>query len=104
MALYICCFQAEDGIRATSVTGVQTCALPICRGGRPRQSRKGDVIEALPAAEPAAALEFRAEGHATVGRSPRWQIGRASCRERGSAERDARRPTSNTQGNYGDRE
>src|SRR5436189_3051367 len=24
-------FQAEDGIRATSVTGVQTCALPISR-------------------------------------------------------------------------
>src|SRR5437763_961779 len=24
-------FQAEDGIRDTSVTGVQTCALPICR-------------------------------------------------------------------------
>src|SRR5437763_3471757 len=23
--------QAEDGIRDTSVTGVQTCALPICR-------------------------------------------------------------------------
>src|SRR5437764_8168667 len=23
-------FQAEDCIRATSVTGVQTCALPIC--------------------------------------------------------------------------
>src|SRR5437764_3074630 len=30
--IFICCFfQAEDGIRATSVTGVQTCALPICR-------------------------------------------------------------------------
>src|SRR5207237_5864541 len=31
-------FQAEDGIRDSSVTGVQTCALPICavalRGGR----------------------------------------------------------------------
>src|SRR5437763_11335804 len=27
-------FQAEDGIRDTSVTGVQTCALPICRGSR----------------------------------------------------------------------
>src|SRR5437016_7063946 len=31
-------FQAEDGIRDWSVTGVQTCALPICRpprtGGR----------------------------------------------------------------------
>src|SRR6476661_11157015 len=25
-------FQAEDGIRDSSVTGVQTCALPICRG------------------------------------------------------------------------
>ena len=24
-------FQAEDGIRDTSVTGVQTCALPISR-------------------------------------------------------------------------
>src|SRR5437879_13869483 len=26
-------FQAEDGIRDTSVTGVQTCALPISRLG-----------------------------------------------------------------------
>src|SRR5215203_6317804 len=26
-------FQAEDGIRAIGVTGVQTCALPICPGG-----------------------------------------------------------------------
>src|ERR1039458_6947981 len=25
-------FQAEDGIRDASVTGVQTCALPICIG------------------------------------------------------------------------
>src|SRR5215213_10788139 len=25
-------FQAEDGIRDWSVTGVQTCALPICPG------------------------------------------------------------------------
>src|SRR5947207_5548777 len=25
-------FQAEDGIRDHCVTGVQTCALPICRG------------------------------------------------------------------------
>src|SRR5207237_5720563 len=28
-------FQAEDGIRDSSVTGVQTCALPICDGGVP---------------------------------------------------------------------
>src|SRR3712207_9391097 len=26
-------FQAEDGIRDIGVTGVQTCALPICSGG-----------------------------------------------------------------------
>src|SRR2546422_10015859 len=25
-------FQAEDGIRDVAVTGVQTCALPICAG------------------------------------------------------------------------
>src|SRR5690606_40340513 len=30
-------FQAEDGIRGFHVTGVQTCALPICREGRRRQ-------------------------------------------------------------------
>src|SRR5207248_6923492 len=27
-------FQAEDGIRDRTVTGVQTCALPICFGTR----------------------------------------------------------------------
>src|SRR5256886_4487522 len=29
--LYIFFFQAEDGIRDLTVTGVQTCALPICQ-------------------------------------------------------------------------
>src|SRR3712207_411279 len=27
-------FQAEDGIRDIGVTGVQTCALPICKGDK----------------------------------------------------------------------
>src|SRR5947209_13692035 len=27
-------FQAEDGIRDIGVTGVQTCALPICKASR----------------------------------------------------------------------
>src|SRR5438046_4925948 len=31
MTLLFFFFQAEDGIRDWSVTGVQTCALPICR-------------------------------------------------------------------------
>ena len=29
MVMFFFFFQAEDGIRDTSVTGVQTCALPI---------------------------------------------------------------------------
>ena len=29
------CFQAEDGIRDKLVTGVQTCALPICNEAFP---------------------------------------------------------------------
>src|SRR5256884_3968166 len=29
--LEVCFFQAEDGIRDVAVTGVQTCALPICK-------------------------------------------------------------------------
>ena len=32
MCVCVFFFQAEDGIRDWSVTGVQTCALPICRG------------------------------------------------------------------------
>src|SRR2546430_10480141 len=38
--------QAEDGIRYLTVTGVQTCALPICPGGRvmePRHDLPGAV-------------------------------------------------------------
>src|SRR2546429_4899949 len=39
MRLYVSCvyfffFQAEDGIRDVAVTGVQTCALPICDATR----------------------------------------------------------------------
>src|SRR2546429_2331765 len=43
-------FQAEDGIRDVAVTGVQTCALPICRrtltAGRPatEDSRLGLAV------------------------------------------------------------
>src|SRR5690606_40678227 len=33
-------FQAEDGIRDFHVTGVQTCALPICTATSPRRSRR----------------------------------------------------------------
>src|SRR2546429_5647154 len=32
-------FQAEDGIRDVAVTGVQTCALPICSPGKAAHAR-----------------------------------------------------------------
>src|SRR3989449_2901378 len=56
-------FQAEDGIRDVAVTGVQTCALPICAhvagvvcddDGRPRENR-GAFLKAR-AGPPAAVL------------------------------------------------
>src|SRR2546425_6129671 len=49
-------FQAEDGIRDKLVTGVQTCALPICADpdGRPAGCRSR-----APARRPAAALVGR---------------------------------------------
>src|SRR5207245_7504716 len=34
-------FQAEDGIRDATVTGVQTCALPISRGAAARARASG---------------------------------------------------------------
>src|SRR2546427_1487385 len=37
-------FQAEDGIRDLTVTGVQTCALPICRR-RPQRHHHGIGVE-----------------------------------------------------------
>src|SRR5262249_57230210 len=64
-------FQAEDGIRDWSVTGVQTCALPISRhrhrAGGPRRrllwrERHGEAPRVQPGgAEPAIALRRRSE-------------------------------------------
>src|SRR2546430_11677442 len=36
-------FQAEDGIRDLTVTGVQTCALPIYQRSLSRDQRLGDL-------------------------------------------------------------
>src|SRR5438093_9635151 len=37
--IYLFFFQAEDGIRDWSVTGVQTCALPICHARHTQECR-----------------------------------------------------------------
>src|SRR5207245_11557555 len=98
-------FQAEDGIRDATVTGVQTCALPIsrCRGDRP-----GDGAAVLGGGtgrpplrrQPARAAKVRggqwrpecrsARDHSSrsepsvdrLGGGAGGEIGRASCRER----------------------
>src|SRR2546430_11286057 len=40
-------FQAEDGIRDLTVTGVQTCALPILRSPEPGPARGAPAPDAL---------------------------------------------------------
>src|SRR5205809_3295230 len=88
-------FQAEDGIRDVAVTGVQTCALPISEGSRPTASvafcdfrewlrKRWDAIP--PRREVRARVESWRKGHSrsrSRGRAGhRYEIGRASCRER----------------------
>src|SRR5437879_9266664 len=81
------CFQAEEGIRVTSVTGVQTCALPISSSSGRRQTGQSSepescgngircfarfVYDRKKTAETMLTVE-------TLG-GVQTQIGRASCR------------------------
>src|SRR5207244_10012012 len=93
---YICFFfQAEDGIRDDLVTGVQTCALPICeiashRGGRHRESQGQVEIlgghrhpdRQVVAVDLSLTFHFLIERCAAHVDGARGKIGRASCRER----------------------
>src|SRR5205085_5933993 len=92
-------FQAEDGIRDLTVTGVQTCALPISRAhtarGRRRRGRDPGRPPAWTASGRTPPTGSRRPGEGRwspnrpagpaarsgPGSGPR-QIGRASCRER----------------------
>src|SRR2546430_13337636 len=85
-------FQAEDGIRDLTVTGVQTCALPIC-------SRTMVVaLDTFSTSVPVPDVPVEYESIATRGSTPKAtavaadeiamsascsEIGRASCRGRG---------------------
>src|SRR5260221_760558 len=58
-------FQAEDGIRAHCVTGVQTCALPIspCNAARARRREPLHGVDPMPTTlRTAAEGYFRAKG------------------------------------------
>src|SRR2546430_11538918 len=84
-------FQAEDGIRDLTVTGVQTCALPIFADAvldsywadAPRQR---DLLrDGGPGREVIIGGGFHAAVYAAtrvLAGFPKPQIGRASCRER----------------------
>src|SRR2546429_549468 len=86
-------FQAEDGIRDVAVTGVQTCALPICGGrttagcrsrtGITRSSPRTSITGTRSGAGPAWSRAWSVRTWCTP-RPTAWcgQIGRASCRER----------------------
>ena len=65
-------FQAEDGIRDWSVTGVQTCALPISRRFAVARDRADGKL----------AAGWQPPDWQTSKARVRNQIGRASCRER----------------------
>src|SRR5690625_5924694 len=88
-----CFLQAEDGIRDGHVTGVQTCALPICRHQRllaalvALQDRRVKLPVArlwdpqVQGAYPCIELP----GLIPITGGPALEIGRASCRERGES-------------------
>src|SRR5437867_13272961 len=74
-------FQAEDGIRDRTVTGVQTCALPICPRATIR-SRSARCSAHRGSRRPRARRRPAWRRATSSSRSRRREIGRASCRER----------------------
>src|SRR2546429_4533055 len=84
-------FQAEDGIRDVAVTGVQTCALPICAStvdesmvsGEPIpvEKKAGDRVVGA-TVNGTGSFVMRAERVGSETLLAQIEIGRASCRER----------------------
>src|SRR5207245_8376355 len=86
-------FQAEDGIRDATVTGVQTCALPISDLVAQQRAQEFQRLRLLLDAQDINLLcrveirrgldgpDFAAEQRQRVREG--HEIGRASCRERG---------------------
>src|SRR5437762_1756304 len=73
--MFLFFFQAEDGIRDTSVTGVQTCALPISRPAH-QARRRGGAGQARPLQPPVRRLrrqEIPEPGRLPLGSDQRGQ-------------------------------
>src|SRR5690606_40986954 len=73
-------FQAEDGIRDFHVTGVQTCALPIFLRRFRYSTQTLEVV--VPRVEYRNRLKIASVAISGAYTTP-FEIGRASCRERG---------------------
>src|SRR5438067_4218492 len=82
-------FQAEDGIRDRNVTGVQTCALPICMMRAAGIPARFEIGFPLPEDQHDGTVpgyhcwaEFYVEPYGWIPVDASEEIGRASCRER----------------------
>src|SRR5256885_6838214 len=85
-------FQAEDGIRDYKVTGVQTCALPICLRAAAHEPAEVDQLDrAIETAKEIAdaakergvnAEDMKTKDAKDAKATKKGKIGRASCRER----------------------
>src|SRR5207249_8435834 len=77
-------FQAEDGIRDRNVTGVQTCALPICCGREYGVLPLSVADRLLSREELDRAIKRLFDARFRLGMfdPSEREIGRASCRER----------------------
>src|SRR5690606_39706371 len=76
-ARFLFFFQAEDGIRDFHVTGVQTCALPICRSAparrcprTPRAPERSSPVRPRRCAGPQRSEERRVGKECRSGRAP----------------------------------
>src|SRR2546430_8801650 len=80
-------FQAEDGIRDLTVTGVQTCALPICSFAQHAAATDGEDLAALGHVHARPVAARIAEGRWAIvdcrGRSEERRVGK-ECRSRWS--------------------
>src|SRR5437867_5203970 len=79
-------FQAEDGIRDRTVTGVQTCALPISDESRYEKETMTPNVVIAPAQRYVVEARYPKAGDYYITNSvvalDHIKIGRASCRER----------------------
>src|SRR5207245_8589243 len=83
-------FQAEDGIRDATVTGVQTCALPISAncGNIPIKSLVSGTVPSVAQSRRLRSDPSKAMSNAESRLPKVSEIGRASCRERVQREVD----------------